>query len=73
MQADKSLSLGDAPVARDALRAALDQKTNADKSTRIFLRADKSVDYGALMEVMNLLRAAGYLKVALVGLETTGR
>ena len=71
VQADKSLSLGDAPLARDALRAALDQKTNADKSTRIFLRADKSVDYGALMEVMNLLRAAGYLKVALVGLETT--
>ncbi|TGP83680.1 TonB system transport protein ExbD, partial [bacterium M00.F.Ca.ET.222.01.1.1] len=25
---------------------------------------------GELMEVMNLLRAAGYLKVALVGLET---
>lgn len=73
VQADKSLSLGDAPVARDALRAALDQKTNADKSARIFLRADKSVDYGALMEVMNLLRAAGYLKVALVGLETTER
>lgn len=73
VQADKSLSLGDAPLARDALRAALDQKTNADKSTRIFLRADKSVDYGALMEVMNLLRAAGYLKVALVGLEEVGR
>ncbi|HRQ83435.1 MAG TPA: TonB system transport protein ExbD [Azospirillaceae bacterium] len=73
VQADKSLSLGDAPVTRDALRAALDQKTNADKSTRIFLRADKSVDYGALMEVMNLLRAAGYLKVALVGLEATAQ
>lgn len=73
VQADKSLSLGDAPLARDALRAALDQKTNADKSTRIFLRADKSVDYGALMEVMNLLRAAGYLKVALVGLEATAQ
>ncbi|TIW38409.1 MAG: TonB system transport protein ExbD, partial [Mesorhizobium sp.] len=25
---------------------------------------------GELMEVMNLLRAAGYLKIALVGLET---
>ncbi|HJT12084.1 MAG TPA: TonB system transport protein ExbD, partial [Dongiaceae bacterium] len=36
----------------------------------IFLRADKVVEYGALMEVMNLLRIAGYLKVALVGLET---
>ncbi|HVI66675.1 MAG TPA: biopolymer transporter ExbD, partial [Bradyrhizobium sp.] len=35
----------------------------------IYLRADKAVPYGELMEVMNLLRAAGYLKVALVGLE----
>jgi biopolymer transport protein ExbD len=36
---------------------------------RIFLRADKIVSYGDVMEVMNLLRAAGYFKVALVGLE----
>ena len=36
---------------------------------RIFLRADKRVPYGELMRVMNLLRAGGYLKVALVGLE----
>jgi biopolymer transport protein ExbD len=27
------------------------------------------VDYGALTEVMNSLRAAGYLKIGLVGLE----
>jgi biopolymer transport protein ExbD len=29
------------------------------------------VPYGELMEVMNLLRAAGFLKIALVGLEKT--
>jgi biopolymer transport protein ExbD len=28
-----------------------------------------SVPYGNLTEVMNLLRGAGYLKIALVGLE----
>ncbi|MDP9756264.1 UNVERIFIED_ORG: hypothetical protein QE446_004140 [Rhizobium sp. SORGH_AS260] len=39
------------------------------KDTRIFLRADKAVDYGHFMEIMNLLRDAGYLKIALVGLE----
>jgi biopolymer transport protein ExbD len=33
------------------------------------VRADKVISYGDLMEVMNLLRAAGFLKVALVGLE----
>jgi biopolymer transport protein ExbD len=37
---------------------------------RIFLRADKTVPYGDLMDAMNALRSAGYLKVALVGLET---
>ena len=66
---DLSLALGDAPVAREQLSAALEQMTDGDRQTRIFLRADKVVPYGELMEVMNLLRAAGFLKVALVGLE----
>ncbi len=68
---DLSLSLGDAPVVRDQLSSALAQITNRDKQTRIFLRADKVVPYGELMEVMNLLRAAGFLKIALVGVEKT--
>ncbi len=42
---------------------------DADRTQRVFLRADKTVSYGALVVVMNLLWAAGYLKVALVGLE----
>lgn len=50
---------------------ALDRATNSDRLKRVFLRADKTVPYGELMRVMNLLRAAGYLKVALVGLEGT--
>ena len=35
----------------------------------MFLRADKAVSYGELMALMNTLRSAGYLHVALVGLE----
>ena len=66
---DLSLALGDDPIPREALRGALDRATNGDKDMRVFLRADKVVAYGELMEVMNLLRAAGYFKVALVGLE----
>ncbi len=69
VKSDLSLALGEEPVAADTLAAALDARTNGDKEERIFLRADKSVDYGSLMEVMNELRAAGYLKIALVGLE----
>ena len=56
-------------MARGALAAALDAATGGDKSERVYLRADKSVPYGELMALMNELRAAGYLQVALVGLE----
>ncbi len=70
LKADLSLALGNDPVAREALAAALDRQTEANKDTRVFLRADKGVDYGEFMTVMNLLRDAGYLKIALVGLET---
>ena len=69
VQADLSLRVGEHPVARDGLAAALKAATHDDSGQRIFLRADKAVSYGDLMEVMNLLRNAGYLKVALVGLD----
>lgn len=67
---DLSLNLGNDAVQREQLAAALERTTEGNKDTRIFLRADQSVDYGQFMEVMNLLRDAGYLKIALVGLES---
>jgi biopolymer transport protein ExbD len=70
LKSDLTLALGDAPVARSAVQSALDAASKGDRSQRIFVRADKAVAYGNLMETMNLLRAAGYLKVALVGLES---
>jgi biopolymer transport protein ExbD len=66
---DLSLSVGNETVGRGALSGVLDASTSGQKDTRIFLRADKLVPYGEVMQVMNLLRAAGYLKVALVGME----
>ncbi|MDX2287592.1 MAG: TonB system transport protein ExbD [Hyphomicrobiaceae bacterium] len=69
VKTDLSLSLGNDGVASQALAAALDEQTGGNRETRVFLRADKAVPYGELMRVMNLLRAAGYLKVALVGLD----
>jgi len=70
VKADLSLALGDTPVATAALGPALDALTGGDRDERVFLRADRSVSYGDLTGVMNALRAAGYLKIALVGLET---
>ena len=70
LKSDLTLAIGNDSVSRPAFAGVLDSRTKGDKRTRIFLRADKTVGYGDLMEVMNLLRGAGYLKVALVGLET---
>ncbi|MGU3576888.1 TonB system transport protein ExbD [Brucellaceae bacterium C25G] len=69
---DLSLNVGNDPVNREALGGFLDRVSENNKDTRIFLRADKAVGYGELMRVMNLLRESGYLKIALVGLETVG-
>jgi biopolymer transport protein ExbD len=70
VKTDLTLNIGDEPVAREALAGALEQATRGNHDERIFLRADRTVNYGEVMEVMNALRAAGYLKVALVGLES---
>ena len=66
---DLSLALNDETVAREALAGALVAATAGNKDERIFLRADRVVSYGDVMAVMDALRTAGYLKVALVGLE----
>ena len=68
VKSDLSLTIGDASIARASLEQTLDLATQSNKAERIFLRADKSVPYGELVEVMNILRSAGYLKIALVGL-----
>ncbi|MFO1028502.1 MAG: TonB system transport protein ExbD [Acetobacteraceae bacterium] len=66
---DLSLTLGEAGVERTALAAVLEAAAKGDHDARIFLRADRGVSYGDLMATMDDLRGAGFLKVALVGLE----
>ena len=63
------LLVGDEALTLEDLRPTLDRVSGADKDQRVFLRADKTVDYDHLMQVMIALRGAGYLKVALVGLD----
>jgi biopolymer transport protein ExbD len=69
IKSDLTLALGDMTVSRDSVQLALDAASKNDRGQRVFVRADKKVPYGDLMDVMNALRTAGYLKVALVGLE----
>jgi biopolymer transport protein ExbD len=69
LKADLSVDIDNDAVNRAALADALDRETGGDKQQRVFLRADRTVSYGDLMTLMNELRSAGYLHVALVGLE----
>ncbi|MFW7268206.1 TonB system transport protein ExbD [Gluconacetobacter sp. Hr-1-5] len=69
VKADHGLALGEDDISTDALPGALESATKGNKDEWIFLRADKTVDYGTLMGVMDKLRSAGYLKVALVNLQ----
>jgi biopolymer transport protein ExbD len=71
LKEDLSLAIGDDSVTREGLAAALDAIAQGDEETRIYLRADRVVSYGDLMDAMNLLRAAGYLKIAMVGLDVS--
>ena len=70
IKADGSIAIGDNPVPRDSFASALIAATQGDKDQRLFVRGDKAVPYGDVMRVMNALRDAGYLKVALVGMES---
>ncbi len=69
VKADLSVAVGEIPVKRVDLVHTLDGEGNGDKERRLFLRADRAVPYGEMMDVLELLRSGGYLKVALVALE----
>ena len=69
--ADGGLAVGSAGVDRNSFAEAVDQATGGDPEARIFLRADKSVSYDQLMHTINLLRSAGYTRIALMGLDSS--
>ncbi len=69
LNADLGLAIGNEETAREEFAAELQRLTDGNSETRVLLRADKAVDYGELMTVMNLIQNAGYTKIALVGLE----
>jgi biopolymer transport protein ExbD len=67
---DLTVAIGETPVKRAELVSTLDSAAdNNSKDRFIFLRADKAVPYGDLMDVLEILRAGGYTKLKLVALE----
>ena len=69
LKGDLSVLVGEDTVAPSDFELMIGRATAYDTERRIFLRADQSVPYGELTRLMNMLRAAGYLKLALVGQE----
>ncbi len=69
IEEDLSISVGDYPATLETLVMEVGIATGIDHDERLYIRADKSVPYGELIGVMNVLRSDGYLKVGLVGLD----
>jgi biopolymer transport protein ExbD len=69
IKSDLTLAVGENPVKRLDLVHSLDGLADMSKDKYVFLRADKSVPYGELIGVMELLRTGGYSRIKLVALE----
>jgi biopolymer transport protein ExbD len=65
----EGLRLDDTLIASADLSAALTARTGNHPETPLYLRADRSLTYAALMQALDDLRRAGYTHVSLVGLE----
>jgi len=66
---DLAVAIGETPVKRVDLARTLDTTASMSKDSFIFLRSDRAVPYGELMDVLEILRAGGYTKIKLVALE----
>src|SRR5579863_2550217 len=58
--------LQNTPIEADDLVPKLIAISNNGYNQRIFVRGDKSVDYGKVMQVMGLLNSAGFTRIGLV-------
>ena len=63
---DGTLYLGESKVEVENLIPRLNAITDQNTQARIYVRGDRVVAYGRVMEIMSLINSAGYIKVALV-------
>jgi biopolymer transport protein TolR len=63
---DGSIYLQDKIIKINQLNNNLSKLTTNNFDTKIFVRADKSIDYGKVMDVVSLIGIAGFSKVILV-------
>ncbi len=63
---DGNVYLGESVIEVETLVPKLNAITNQNTEARIYVRGDRAVGYGRIMEIMSMVNSAGYIKVALV-------
>lgn len=66
-----ALYVGETKVKRARLIKLLGSMTKNNPDRRIYIRADKGLSYGEVMEVLGAINGAGFRKVALVSNSTS--
>ena len=66
LKLDGTVFLGESLVDVENLIPRLNAITDLNTEARIYVRGDRIVAYGRVMEIMSIINSAGYVKVALV-------
>ena len=63
---DGEVYIGESKVEVENLIPRLNAITEQNTEARIYIRGDRVVAYGRIMEIMSIINSAGYVKVALI-------
>ena len=66
VNAQGQIYVQETPIESDALLPKLQAITENNQDATIYVRGDKGINYGRVMEVMGLIASAGYTKVSLI-------
>lgn len=66
VDADGNIFIQEAEITEEALAPRLRAVSQANPDLRIFVRGDRTISYGRIIQVMGLVSQAGFSKVALI-------
>ena len=66
IQKDRSLSLGNDPISLVALRAKLQEAKTSNPLVSVYLRADQTVPYGTVVQIMDEVKGAKIERLGMV-------
>jgi len=66
VDAQGKIFIQEAEVPEDVLVPRLQALVQANPDLRVFVRGDRTIDYGRVMQVMGMVSASGFTKVALI-------